>query len=110
MTPLTTMERLRAVEWSIERLREAGARTRPLSDEGVAYRALKEVAKDLGRRLEQPAPEVVAWIERHVDAVVASKHSAVALRRLGEEVTGRWPTIRRALEMACTNGDEETRG
>lgn len=92
-------EQIIEVERLIETFRWARAYDVP---EGLTYRALKQVATDLRARLPGTASDAANAIERRIEDANRSKthlgYAINALRGLGEELIGRWPTIRHALE------------
>lgn len=94
-------EQLAVVERFIEEFR--WARCEVGAPQERTYRALKLIAKDLRARLPEAAPEAAQALQRKIDAAGRAKDPArrvSALRAVAEELVGRWPTVRRALELA----------
>ena len=100
--PVSLAEQLAEVEALIEVFR--WARNSPEEAEERTYRALKLIAKDLRARLPAAAPEAAQALQRRIDALQRSRtahgYDVRALRGVAEELVGRWPAVRRALELA----------
>jgi len=104
---MTLEEQLQEIEVLIEDFR--WARAEAGAPEEQTYRALKEIAKDICGRLPGAANGALTALQRRIDAAVRGRmlvgYDAGALRGIGEELIGRWPTVRRALEEAEKRGE-----
>lgn len=98
---MTVQEQLQEVENLIGWLRWARGSGAP---EEKTYSALKQIAADLRGRLPGAASEAARELQRRIDAVkqarAASSNVPGPLQGVAEELMGRWPTVRRALEAA----------
>lgn len=93
---MTIDEKLAALERCIEDFR--WARGGPDSPERQTYDALKELSAELRARRGR-APSVAAVeLERIITSAKVSRLAGGHVRRLAEEVIGRWHTIRQALD------------
>ena len=98
MKLFTTEEKLREVENLIEAIRQTSRSD--ADDRRLAV--MKALATDLRGRLDTAPNIALTELERRVAAAVRSKSSLGykngAMVGLGEELIGRWPTVRQALE------------
>lgn len=95
-------EQIAAVERCLEDFR--WARSKPHLIEYRTYRALKAVAKDLRAQMPGASNETLLALQRRIADAAGTKgtdalgFSPPALAGIGQEVIGRWPVIRQALE------------
>ena len=98
--PLTDAEKLIEIEALIEDFRYA--RNDPILQEHRTYLTLKSIAADLRGRGPGVAGAAQVELQRVIDNAIAAKtglgYDVNRLRRVAEELIGRWPTIRQALE------------
>lgn len=92
---LTDEEQLEVVERLIEQERELGGTYTTIS-------ALRAIAKDIRARLPDGAGRALEALQRAIDVCVATKTSlgydSGQIQRVGEELIGRWPVVKLALE------------
>ena len=95
----TTAEKLSQIEQIIKMLRRMSATE---NDNHQLY-VIKSVAADLRGRLDNAPSIALIEIERRIGAVFRRRIEAEddhgALVGVGQELVGRWPTVRQALEQ-----------
>lgn len=92
-------EKLAAVERLIEEFR--WARNDPLNAEHATFITLKAIAADLRAQEPEAKSTALRELERRIEAVNNAKaHGYIggAMIGVGEELIGRWPVVRLALE------------
>lgn len=99
MNLFTTQEKLSVVEGLIEAFRRSGGDS---DDNRYRLRVMAAIASDLRGRLEQAPNIALTELERRIAAVVRSKtplgYGNGPLVGVGEELIGRWPIVKQALE------------
>ena len=104
---ISTQDKIAAVERLIDDLR--WSRNDPAVPEHATYQALKEIARDLRGRLPEAPGKALLALQRRLADAAASKtvlgFEQRALMGIGEEVIGRWPTVRQALERFGTEAE-----
>lgn len=89
-TKLAVLERLiEAMRW---------VRSEPDHPEYQTFLALRSIAADVRARLPENIGSALAMLDDRMSRVVDSGHDVSQLRALGDEVVGRWPLIRQAIE------------
>lgn len=95
MNHFTILEKLGAVEQEIDRLRRTGGDVDHL-------RVLRAVAADIRGRLETAPSVALVELERRMAAVSRAKtrlgYENGALVGVAQELIGRWPVVKQALE------------
>jgi hypothetical protein len=101
--PVTLQDQIDAVTRLLDDFR--WARNEPGCAEHRTWLALKEMAKDLRARLPEAPGLALAALQRRIADAAATKggngglgFDAGALAGIGQEVIGRWPVVRQALE------------
>jgi len=99
---MTLQDQIDAIDHLINDFR--WARNETYCIEHDIYLALKEIAKDLRARLPAAPSDALLALQRRIADAAATKGPAMqgfdrsALAGIGEEVIGKWPVIRQALE------------
>jgi len=102
-------ELLREIEALIEDFR--WARSDSALPEHKTWLALKQIAGDIRGRQPLAAVDAITALEKRIESVgrialSGNDHDAFrrAMAGLGEELRGRWPTVRQALEQFAKEG------
>lgn len=100
---MTPEEKLAAVERCIEDFR--WTRDNPEDHDKIEYQtylAMCEIAAELRKGVPTAAGPALTELQRRIDTIDRSKtefgYSINALKSAAEELVGRWPTVRAALE------------
>ena len=100
---MTLEDKIAAVERLLDDFRDW--RNAPEAVEHQTWLALKEIAKDLRGRAPEAPGEALQALQRRIADAAATKtgnggigFDPGALAGIGQEVIGRWPTVRQALE------------